>query len=72
MKARTNVSIDKTLLDAAREQGLQISRILEEALRERLAQEAATRWREENRDRIRNYAAAVTEHGVLSDEFRDF
>ncbi|MDA3950614.1 MAG: type II toxin-antitoxin system CcdA family antitoxin [Spirochaeta sp.] len=72
MKARTNVSVDKELLETARKHGLQLSRILEDALRLRIADEAAARWREENRERIRDYASTIDEHGVLGDEFRDF
>lgn len=72
MKARTNVSIEPDLLDAARQCGLSLSRILEDALRTRLAEEAASRWRAENRDRIRDYADSIAEHGAFGDQFRDF
>jgi antitoxin CcdA len=65
MKARTNVTIDRMLLEAARERGLSLSQILEQAVRDRLAQLEAERWLRDNRDR-------VAEHGTFSDEIRDF
>lgn len=72
MKARTNVSIDRSLLEDARRYGLKLSAILEDALRAELARAAAARWADQNRDRIAAYHAEIDEHGVLSDEFRSF
>ena len=72
MKARTNVSIDRALLEAARSQGLSLSRILEEAVRDRLAQLEAERWLRDNRERIAGYGEFVAEHGTFSDGIREF
>ena len=72
MKARTNVSIERTLLDAARARGLALSQILEKALRERLAEEEAERWLRENRARIAGDGEFIAEHGTFSDDIRDF
>jgi antitoxin CcdA len=72
MKARTNVSIERALLDAARARGLSLSQILEEAVRERLAQEEAERWLRDNRERIAGYGEFIAEHGTFSDDIRDF
>lgn len=72
MKARTNVSIDRALLEAARWQGLSLSRILEEAVRDRLAQLEAERWLRDNRERIAGYGEFVAEHGTFSDGIREF
>lgn len=72
MKARTNVTIDRALLEAARERGLSLSHILEQAVRDRLSQLEAERWLRDNRERIAGYGEFVAEHGTFSDEFRDF
>jgi antitoxin CcdA len=71
-KQRTNVSIDKKLLEEAREKNLKLSPILEEALRRRLKEERAARWLEENRAAIDAYNKEVDEHGVFSDGNRSF
>ena len=60
MKTRTNVSIDQDLLKAAREQGLVLSNVLEEA------------WLAENREAIRSYNQHVDARGVFSDGIRRF
>jgi antitoxin CcdA len=72
MKARTNVTIDRMLLEAARERGLSLSQILEEAVRDRLTQLEAERWLRDNRERIAGYAEFVAEYGTFSDEIREF
>ncbi len=71
-KQRTNVSIDKTLLEEAREKNLKLSPIFEEALRLRLKEERAARWLEENKEVIENYNEEVEKHGVFSDGNRSF
>ncbi len=71
-KKRTNVSIDPALLEAARSRGIKLSPLLEEAIRERLRQERAEEWREENRESIEAYNREVREHGVFSDGLRSF
>jgi antitoxin CcdA len=71
-KQRTNVSIDKTLLEEAREKNLKLSPIFEEALRRRLKEERAARWLEENKEVIENYNEEVEKHGVFSDGIRSF
>ena len=71
-KARTNVSIDRELLEAARAQHLKISPLLEEAIRERLARDAAARWLEANQPAIEAYNSRVEKLGVFSDELRSF
>lgn len=71
-KQRTNVSIDKSLLEEAREKNLKLSPIFEEALRQRLKEERAVRWLEENKEAIDAYNKEVEEHGVFSDGVRSF
>ena len=72
MKSRTNVTIDRDLLKAARDHNVSLSRLLEAALRKHLADEASRQWLAENRVRIRAYSDYVAEHGVFGETFRDF
>jgi antitoxin CcdA len=71
-KRHTNVSIDVHLLEAARAHGMQLSALLEEAIRQRLTDHEKQRWLEENRDAIRAYNEQVSKHGVFSDGLRSF
>ena len=72
MKTRTNVSIERELIDAAREHGLSLSRVLDEALRTRLREMEGQRWRDANHDSIAAYAEYIAHNGVFSDGVRDF
>ena len=71
-KARTNVSIDKELLENARQSGIVLSSLLEQALRERLKLVAKQAWEQENSSAIQNYNAEVQASGVFSDGLRSF
>ncbi len=72
MKARTNVSIDKDLLDAARKKKIVISSVLEKALREELKKAAEESWVAENKDSIKSYNKHIDTTGVFSDDLRTF
>jgi antitoxin CcdA len=72
MKTRTNLSIDQDLLKAAREQGLVLSNVLEEALRQCLRKTEEEAWLAENREAIRSYNQYVDAKGVFSDGIRRF
>lgn len=67
MKARTNVSIDKSLLDSARRHGIVLSSLFEDALRRRLSEENEKSWIEENQSEINAYNNHVDEFGVFSE-----
>lgn len=65
-KKAVNLSVDAQLLDAAKQQGLNLSSLLERALK----QEQARRWLEDNREAIEAYNEDVRQNGVWSDGFR--
>jgi antitoxin CcdA len=71
-KRRTNVSIDSDLFEEARARGIQLSALLETAIREKLRQAASEQWLEENREAIMSYNRENHEHGVFSDSLRTF
>ncbi|MCE9650147.1 MAG: type II toxin-antitoxin system CcdA family antitoxin [Parvibaculum sp.] len=67
-KKAVNLSVDANLLTHARELNINLSALLEGALRE----EARKRWREENREAIEAYNERIREYGVWSDGLRRF
>jgi antitoxin CcdA len=71
-KRATNVSIRGDLLAAARAAGLNLSVILERALREELAESRRAEWREQNREAIMAYNRHVDSHGTFSGDLRSF
>jgi antitoxin CcdA len=71
-KQATNLSINRDLLNAAREAGINLSAVLEEALREKVAVARRERWKQENAEAIAEYNDLVAEHGVFSEGRRSF
>ena len=67
-----NLTIDQDVLLAAREQKLNLSRLLEETLRAELTALTQNEWRERNQEAIDEYNARVERHGVFSDKLRRF
>ena len=72
MKTRTNVSIDKELLESAKNQNIVISVLLEQAIKEELKKKAEEIWIIENKANLSRYNQRVNEKGVFSDELRTF
>ena len=72
MKRATNVSIDARLLEQARELDINLSKSLEAALRQRIAQAAGERWRRANAKAIEAHNERVARKGMFSDRLRRF
>ncbi len=72
MKARTNVSIDKSLLESARLHKLILSSLLEEAIKKQLRIVEEEEWKEKNSQTISSYNNYITKNGVFSDGMRLF
>jgi len=72
MKARTNVSIDKTLLTSARLHGLILSSLLEEAIKVELRKAEKAEWIKQNHQQISHYNDFIGKNGVFSDGIRGF
>lgn len=62
-KVRLNLYVDETVVREARENGLNISRFLEERLAQHAQSTRAQRWLEENQDAIRAYNERVMRDG---------
>jgi antitoxin CcdA len=65
-KKAITVSIDPALLAEAKAANLNVSGVLDDALRARLA----AKWREENREAIESVNAYVEKHGLPLAKFR--
>jgi antitoxin CcdA len=72
MKRPTNLTIDAELLDEAKALGINLSSVLEQGLRERVAKAKRERWLEENADAIAEHNERVAGRGVFSDRLRRF
>jgi antitoxin CcdA len=71
-KQATNLSIDRDLLNAAREAGVNLSAALEEALQQKVAAARREQWKRENAEAIAEYNDRVAEQGVFSEGHRSF
>jgi antitoxin CcdA len=71
-KQATNLSIDRDLLNAAREAGVNLSAALEEAVREKVAAARREQWKRENAEAIAEYNDLIAEHGIFSEGQRSF
>ncbi len=71
-KRPTNVSLSETLVDEARELGINVSQACEEGLAAAVKAENGRRWKEENADSIREYNKWIAEHGNPLAKYRMF
>ena len=71
-KKPTNVSINEDLLERARGLGLNLSKTLEEALVDRLAEAQRDEWLSENRKAIERFNQRVARTGSFGDRVRRF
>lgn len=62
-KVRLNLYVDETAVREARASGLNISRFLEDQLKQHAQSTRAQRWLEQNRDAIRAYNERVERDG---------
>jgi antitoxin CcdA len=71
-KKAVNVSISADLLQAARNNELNLSATLEAAVEHELRQLRKHEWLEQNENAIQAYNSDVEEHGAFSDGLRTF
>jgi antitoxin CcdA len=71
-KQATNLSVNSDLLKAARESGVNLSAVMEEALVYRVTASKREAWVKENAEAIATYNEWVEENGVYSDHSRSF
>ncbi len=66
------MSIDRNLMESAKEEGLVLSTLLEDAIREELKKKAEDQWLKENRESISRYNKRIAAEGVFGDGLRTF
>lgn len=67
-----NLSLDAELVAEAKALNLNLSRTVEEALRQRVRDEKARRWQEENAEAIAFNNAQLEREGLWCDDYRLF
>ena len=67
-----NLTLDTGIVAAAREMGLNLSKVSEAALREATRQEQGRRWKEDNREALAGWARWVEKHGLPLEKYRLF
>ena len=68
----TSLTLDRRLLDEARELGVNVSRAAEEGLSRAVRAARGRRWQEENAAAMEDYNSFIDTHGVPLSEFRKF
>lgn len=67
-----NVSLDTGIVAAAREAGLNLSQVCENAIREATRKETTRRWQESNRERIEAWNEWIDRNGLPLAAYRQF
>jgi len=68
----TNISLDATMIDEAKELGINISRACEDGLGSEIRAERGRRWLAENREAIESSNAWVEKHGLPLAKYRPY
>jgi len=71
-KRAVNVSIDKEILEMAKEMKINLSQVLEEELRQRVRQARIDKFTRENKAAIEWHNKFIEENGIWSEEYRDW
>lgn len=64
IRKSTNLSLDKGMVEEARELGINLSRAAEEGIARTLKAERERRWKEENREAIEAYNEMIEREGL--------
>lgn len=71
-KKATNLSINSDLLSKSRASNINLSALLEQALKSTLAITEAEKWKNDNKQAIAEYNDFIEENGCFGDEYRHF
>ncbi|SJZ71675.1 antitoxin CcdA [Trichlorobacter thiogenes] len=71
-KKPTNVSINRDLLQQAKEHQINLSQALELRLAELLREQKQQQWLRENQDAVEAYNQRIAQNGLFSDGLRKF
>ena len=67
-----NLSVRQDLVRAARKLGVNLSRLLEEAIDRQLRLQSGRKWQEENREAIKAYAERIERDGPFNKDLLSF
>ena len=71
-KRPVNLSLNSTVLEMAKEMGMNISQTVDELLTEAVLKRYWAEWQVNNREAIEQYNARVASEGLFSDKYRSF
>ena len=71
-KKAANLSVDRTLLEQARDLKLNLSQVFEASLSEAVRRQQREEWLRRNRAALQAYNAHIEKHGVFSAGLRSF
>lgn len=72
MRAKLNLTVEKAIADEARDLGINMSRVAEEAIAKAAKLERNRLWVEENREALDQYAEEVEREGLPLEKYRLF
>jgi antitoxin CcdA len=71
-KRAVNVTVDEEILAEAKAQGINLSKVLEDELRDRVKAAKIARWQEENREALESFNRLIERAGIFGEEFRSW
>jgi antitoxin CcdA len=71
-KKATNLSLNTSLLDAARHLGLNLSQTVNSLLAEEVKRRYWAKWNEDNKDAISAYNDRISKHGLALAKYRSW
>jgi antitoxin CcdA len=71
-KKATNLSLNASVLEAAREMGMNISQTVDELLADEVKRRYWQKWNEENKEAIEHYNARIQAEGLPLASYRSF
>ncbi len=71
-RIKVNLTIDASVLAEARDLGINMSRVADEAIERATRAERTRRWQEENAEAIRHYNEMIERDGIPLAEYRQF
>ena len=71
-KKPTNLSLDQSLLQEARQFGVNLSQAAESGIKQAVASAKATHWKKENAGALQSSNTWVEQNGLPLDQYRQF
>lgn len=72
MRSKVNLTLDTEVSAEARQLGLNMSRLAEEAIASAVKEERNRLWREQNKDALEAYGREIEREGLALSQYRSF